>query len=133
GRLGARGVADRKDRAGKRDEGGRRSMMRALHTLAKAIGFSAMAMAIAFSAVLFMAQIPGVTPAGRGTTNRAGTIATGGTFQTILAASVIRFSMTVQNNNPLSGTEYCYLFIGGGSATEATSILLGPGGSYQRY
>ena len=109
-------------------------MMRPLYTLAKAIGFSAMAMALAFSAVLFMAQIPGGSlPSFRSTVNRSVVIGTGGTFQTILAATVLRFSLTIENNNPLSGTEYCYIFIGAGSATTATSILLGPGGSYQRY
>lgn len=65
------------------------------------------------------------------TTNGSVTIATGNTFQTILNASRNRRSITIQNNN--TNGDNCWLFIGSGSATKATAILLGSGGSYQRY
>jgi hypothetical protein len=67
------------------------------------------------------------------TTNVPVIIATGNTFQTILAAVTNnnqRRSLTIQNNN---ATDSCWLFVGGGSATKGTSILLLPGGSYTRY
>jgi hypothetical protein len=67
------------------------------------------------------------------TTNGSATIAAGSTFQTILAAVTQtnqRRSLTIENNN---ATDSCWLFIGTGSATKATSILLLPGGSYTRY
>lgn len=67
------------------------------------------------------------------TTNRSTTITVGGTFQTVTAVSSTRMSITIQNNNPLSGTEYCYIYVGVGTASTAASIVLGPGGSYQRY
>lgn len=60
-------------------------------------------------------------------------IATGNTFQQVLAASTInnRFSITIQNNN---ATDSCWVFLGpNASATKATSILLLAGGSYTRY
>jgi hypothetical protein len=66
-------------------------------------------------------------------TNGSVTITTGGTFQTVLAAITQnnqRRSLTVENNNT---SDNCWLFIGSGSATKATSILLLPGGSYTRY
>jgi hypothetical protein len=51
-----------------------------------------------------------------------------------VAASTSRMSLTIQNNNSIStGTEYCYIFVGSGSASLATAIILAPGGSYQRY
>jgi hypothetical protein len=68
------------------------------------------------------------------TTNIPVVIAAGNSFQTILAAqsgTTTRRSLTIQNNN--TNTDSCWLFIGGGSATKATSIVLLPGGSYQRY
>ena len=66
----------------------------------------------------------------RNTTNSSSTITLGNTFQTISAAQP-RFTITIQNNN--TNGDNCWLFIGGGSATKGTSILLAPGGSYQRY
>lgn len=73
-------------------------------------------------------------PVNAPTTNRSVTIGTGGTFQTILTASTSRLSLTIQNNNSIStGTEYCYVYVGSGTATTANSIILAPGGSYQRY
>jgi hypothetical protein len=77
--------------------------------------------------------IPAGSSGGLTTTIRSVVIASGGTFQTVLAASNNRNSITIQNNNPLSGTEYCYIFVGSGNATTGTAIILGPGGSYQRY
>lgn len=74
-------------------------------------------------------QVP--TPAV--TTNLSVVIAAGNTFQTIMAALVPpapRRSLTIQNNN---GTDSCWVFVGGGTATKATSILLLSGGSYTRY
>ena len=70
------------------------------------------------------------------TVNGSVTIATGNTFQGVLTAvatpPAIRRSMTIQNNN--TNGDNCWIFIGAtGSATKATSILLGQGGSYQRY
>lgn len=68
------------------------------------------------------------------TTNSSAAIATGNTFQTLLAAvtnSLNRRSLTVVNNN--TNTDSCWLFIGAAAATKATSILLLPGGSYTRY
>lgn len=67
------------------------------------------------------------------TTNGSVTITTGGTFQTVLPAVTLtsqRRSLTIENNN---ATDSCWLFIGAGSATKGTSILLLPGGSYTRY
>jgi hypothetical protein len=67
------------------------------------------------------------------TNNVSATIATGNTFQTVLSATVnaySRKSLTIQNNN---STDSCWIFIGSGSATKATSILLLAGGSYTRY
>lgn len=70
-------------------------------------------------------------PGNLATTNRSVTIAAGNTFQTILAASLTRNSITIQNNQ--TTTDNCWVFIGAGNATAGTSILLAPGGSYQRY
>lgn len=64
-----------------------------------------------------------------GTTNASVSITTGNTFQQVLAAGARR-SITIQNNN---ATDNCWVFIGAGSATVATSILLTPGGAYGRY
>ena len=67
----------------------------------------------------------------RATVKFSATITAGGTFQTLQAATA-RQSLTVQNNNA-SGTDYCYLWIGAGSATEGGSIALGVGQAYTRY
>jgi hypothetical protein len=67
------------------------------------------------------------------TTNGSVAITTGNAFQAVLAAITQtnqRRSLTIENNN---ATDSCWLFIGAGSATKATSILLLPGGSYTRY
>jgi hypothetical protein len=66
------------------------------------------------------------------------TIATGNTFQTILAAGA-KFSIEIVNNN---ATDSCWITYGtlsngtkitAGNATTATAELLMPGGSFQRY
>jgi len=87
------------------------------------------------AAALVSAAFPSAAQTPAATTNGSVTIATGSTFQTILAVlaagNTQRRSVTIQNNN--TNGDNCWLFIGGGSATKATSILLAPGGSYQRY
>lgn len=66
-------------------------------------------------------------------------ITTGGTFQTIIPAGA-KFSFEIQNNN--TNTDNCWIDFGmrstgttvtAGNAMEAESILLTPGGSFQRY
>lgn len=67
------------------------------------------------------------------TTNSSIVITTGNTFQQVLAALVPpaqRRSLTIQNNN---ATDSCWLFIGAGTATKGTSILLLAAGAYTRY
>lgn len=68
------------------------------------------------------------------TTNGSAVITTGNTFQTVLAAlaagNTPRRSLTIENNN---ASDSCWVFIGSGSATKGTSILLTFGGSYTRY
>ena len=60
------------------------------------------------------------------------TIATGNTFQSVLTASASRKSLHIQNNN--TNGDNCWVYVGAnGSATKAASIILSPGGSYQRY
>lgn len=91
--------------------------------------------AVLAAALFFAGQASAQTNAA--TTNGSVTIAAGNTFQQVLAAlgalpAVPRHSLTIQNNN--TNGDNCWLFIGPtGSATKATSILLGQGGSYQRY
>lgn len=91
-----------------------------------------LALAIGFMGV---ASAGAQSPADLPTTNRSIVITTGNTFQTILAGvvnsqSFARRSLTIENNN---AADSCWLFIGGGTATKATSILLLSGGSYTRY
>lgn len=70
------------------------------------------------------------------TVNGSITISNGNAFQQVLAAvnagQANRRSVTIQNNN--TNNDNCWVFIGAtASATKATSILLAPGGSFQRY
>ena len=68
------------------------------------------------------------------TTNGSVTITAANTFQTVLSAVTNnnqRRSLTIQNNN--TNGDNCWIFVGSGAATKATSIILGQGGSYQRY
>lgn len=69
-------------------------------------------------------------PGNKNTANYAATITTGNTFQQVLAAATNRASITIENNN---ASDSCWLFIGAGSATKGTSILLLAGGAYTRY
>lgn len=67
------------------------------------------------------------------TTNSSAVITVGNTFQTVLAAITQtnqRRSLTIQNNN---AADSCWIFIGSGAATKATSMVFFPGGSYTRY
>lgn len=72
-----------------------------------------------------------------GTLNGSATIATGNTFQTVLAAMTntqfpgtpARRALTINNNN---ATDSCWIFIGSGTAAKATSILLLAGATYRR-
>lgn len=70
----------------------------------------------------------------RSTKNVSATITTGNTFQvlltSILGTSTQRQALTIENNN---ASDNCWLFIGTGTPTTATAILLLPGGSYTRY
>ena len=70
-------------------------------------------------------------PINRNTVNSSATITSGNTFQTVLAALSNRQSLTIQNNN--TNGDNCWIFVGSTSATTGTSILLAPGGGYQRY
>lgn len=68
------------------------------------------------------------------TVNGSVTITAGNTFQTAVAAltpPALRRSLTIQNNN--TNGDNCWVFVGGGSATKGTAILLNQGGSYTRY
>lgn len=84
--------------------------------------------AIALAFALFSSACD-AQPTGRTTSNQSATIATGNTFQTILAAGN-RQSLTIQNNN---ATNSCWIYLGADTATKARSILLLAGGSYTRY
>lgn len=73
------------------------------------------------------------------TVNNAVVIATGNTFQTVLAAipigSAARRSLTIQNSaTGTSTTDSCWLYLGLlANATRATGIILAPGQSYTRF
>lgn len=71
----------------------------------------------------------------RATVNVTITIAVANTFQTVLASNLgtttQRQALTIQNNN--TNTDNCWVYLGSGTATKATSILLAPGQSYTRY
>lgn len=81
---------------------------------------------------------PGVSVSGiavnRSTVNSSAVITIGNTFQQVLASNfnttTQRQSLTIENNN---ATDSCWLYIGSGSATKGTAILLLSGGSYTRY
>jgi hypothetical protein len=88
--------------------------------------------------VLLLVSFPAVaqSPIPAATINGSVVIATGNTFQSVLAAlgapPAARRSVTIQNNNVT--TDNCWLFIGPtASATKGLSILLAPGQSYTRY
>lgn len=71
------------------------------------------------------------------TKDLSGTIATGGTFQTITVPSGVRHSVDFQNVCSVSGncnttSDVCYLYFGNGAATIADSITLQAGQGYLR-
>jgi hypothetical protein len=69
-----------------------------------------------------------------GTVNASVVIATGNTFQQVLAAATKatkRNSLTIQNNN---ATDACWVYVGPtASATKGTALQLAAGQSYTRY
>ena len=69
-------------------------------------------------------------PAPLASVNGSVAITLGATCQTVLAAAGHK-SLTIENNN--TNGDNCWVFLGSGSATKATAILLLPGGSYTRY
>jgi hypothetical protein len=95
----------------------------------------------------------GQQPNQRPTANMSVKITTGGTYQLIAALKQNMNSLTIQNNNPMAGSEMCYVEVSGaipvgaligGTPTGGTgnpapllwqgaSILLPPGASYTRY
>jgi hypothetical protein len=89
---------------------------------------------ILLAAVLALVALPARAdkPLAIGTLNQSVVIATGNTFQTVLAAvgQNGRQSLTIANNN---ASDSCWLYVGSGAATKGTSILLLAGGSYVRY
>lgn len=93
--------------------------------------FRAFLIGLAFAVVplLANAQTPAVTK------NGSVTIVTGATFQTVLASTSSRRSLTIQNNN--TNTDNCWIQFGSGvtaaNATAAKSIILAPGQAYTRY
>lgn len=69
-----------------------------------------------------------LSPLGVTTTNDSGTVATGSTFQTAIAASASRLGCLVQN--PTTASEVLFVYFGtNASATTAKSVTLGPGAS----
>lgn len=58
----------------------------------------------------------------------AGTVTTGGTFQTLLAPAPSRLGCQIIN--PTTATEALYVYIGTGTATTPKSIPLVPGGVF---
>lgn len=67
-------------------------------------------------------------PLGVTSTDISGTVTTGGTFQSVSAASASRKGGMIQN--PTTATEPLYVFFGANaSATTGNSISLAPGGS----
>jgi hypothetical protein len=71
----------------------------------------------------------------RSTLNGSVVIATGNTFQIVLASNfgttTQRQQLTVNNNN-FTVPDNCWIFLGSGTATKAASIMLVPGASYRR-
>lgn len=92
---------------------------------------------IAAAALLAALAAPALAQTPAATTNGSVVITVGNTFQTVLNVVTIsapRRSLTIENNN---ATDSCWISFGNGvtaaNATKAKSILLLPGGSYQRY
>jgi hypothetical protein len=85
------------------------------------------ALALLYSTAVMAQSVPAVTA------NGSVVIATGNTYQTVLAAGTRR-SLTVQNNN---ASDVCWLQFGigvtAGNATKGKSITLAAGSSFTRY
>ncbi len=87
---------------------------------------------------LFASPALAQAPQNFGTVNGSVVIATGNTFQTVLAANNKRRSLTIVNNN---ASDSCWITFGSfggttitaGNATKGRSILLLAGGSFTRY
>lgn len=72
------------------------------------------------------ANIGSLSPSGVTTTSAAGTVTTGGTFQSVLASNTSRKGCVIQN--PVAATETLFVFFGAnGSATTGSSFGLAPG------
>lgn len=69
-------------------------------------------------------------PAAVPTVNSSQIIAVGNTFQQALGTNTSRKALTVINNN--TNGHNCYLYIGGGVASTANSIILPPNAQYFR-
>jgi hypothetical protein len=83
-------------------------------------------------ALLLLTGIAHAQTSTQPTTNSSVAIATGNTFQQMMGPNDIRRSVTIQNNN--TNGDSCWIYIGTlANALKANSMLLGPGGSYQRY
>jgi hypothetical protein len=63
------------------------------------------------------------------TTNGAGTITTGGTFQSVANANTARLSIEFQNTN---ATDACYIFFGTSGELTTNSIVVAAGQDYLR-
>lgn len=106
---------------------------------------AAVILALSVSVASAQAPVQGVTEQ-RATVNGSVVIATGNTFQTVLASSVgatvaanaVRQALTIENNN---ASDNCWIAFGtvagvvitAANATKGESILLLPGGSFTRY
>jgi hypothetical protein len=104
--------------------------------------------ALAWLLVLTLAA-DGQQPSQRPTSNMSIKITTAGTYQLVAQFKQNLNSLTIQNNNPMAGSEMCYVEVSGlvtvgavlgtsvtgGNATNAqgASVLLPPGASYIRY
>lgn len=73
-------------------------------------------------------SIISTSPSGYSTTDASSTVATGGTFQTVLALNTSRHGCQVQN--PTSATESLFVHYDAGGATTANSLSLGPGSTF---
>ena len=82
--------------------------------------------------------VTSTVPLAASATDSSSTITTGGTFQTIAAASTTRRSLEFTNicnvtGNCTATTNYCYIFIAtSGTPTTANSVPIPPGAQYVR-
>lgn len=115
-----------------------------MHRIALAFALLLGTMGSAFAQGNTMTAAPAVSgaPVNRSTVNGSVVIATGNTFQQVLASNfnttTQRQALTIENNN---ATDNCWISFGtiagvtitAANAAKASSILLLPGGSYTRY